>query len=1699
MLSTRELWSIVTGGSSLKDKVSIGEEIKRFNPLFESILDFYKKPNTESEKKITSTAGVKRKPFILKLSKILDLDEWQTHELFLNYLRIDFRGSGPQLQAILKHDTQLEGFYLKLSEFYYKERLFLLKCIKYFITHWQDESCLYREEFAKVVDLLASKNIALKIIEQIKQLLKRPANHVAIKGNQIAETERANEYAREMCELAEILFLYYKDFEMPFDIFQDLALLFRRHHFGTSQVNQKLLTLNGLVQIQKFELISSMILVEGIDLEVIRKTTAEDISEIKDHSLLQNENWKKIDKLLYSWDDMEQQGPVLIAWTIFRHMCLPQDEKHLTAHFGESAMRCNVMLYLRHILDFPSYKKLGDGVSCLLKSHVYILVSMVLKVFQEDTLGDFKNLIEIASKVLEEPILSSLFLMEDQTGGIGLLLKSAKRCFPHAVLPYIHLLKSVCTDADSADIVFDSLESQETFTELFGLNAVDEISAVDDRIWQRKISRKIIEMDNDSIILDQGVYGRTFQDREDARLIQWNMSYSGWLYALLELNKIIESPMTYTTGSGEDGISVAKEYISLVSAILTSRPDKINEFEPIIGSLIVLIKRLSHLKTCPIDLMTECLKCLNLVMLKQPLEVWHHLTKIQFLPFQKKSSLSSNEMLPGSYGNILTTVEIPNHMYDVTKEYLQIIMTLLELPYETLINAGKQNELYMDLAVNIVLIIKEIFSHFGRWKFSSAEDKELIALKCLEIFHQLLSPKNEESLLIKEKNLPSLKEIVSDGLLYHGAGESLLAIISVGVDSLSVTLHNDVRQGTDVIQVLKLSFAVLNHLLTSVEKKATLTPLEEVLSQHFVQQPSDLDFMHPFCNMTMLSVIAKFIFHQQDPKLPILAVLTLRTLAIRFPLILTSSLGDALIGIRNAFVNRLNGRVEAIRLKVAILEFLSSCVESQPGIIECFINIQQDKEKKTVVGQFSCLPAILEILENKQQVDVLTSTALEFVAALWKNRYDGAMSILKNSKTFWESVTSSLKLGSSSEAATYEPLQHSLNIIGTETYYIKSEQFDERLKAQLTPLCNENFYKNILKVFEPHTDTVLCQKKIAVMKSFQTLITVMSKLEDDYCSLCKKEVKDLLSSSITKIMKQWVFSEDVSKNRNVIVEIASFTWLLIRTWKGTIVEHQDIVSTLTECLTELSTSDRTIFAEVVFPVYMSILALLQTQNKAVIGSTLYLNLLKLVIQNLHHHDEKSEQFTKHTQVNIASISLMTELVLQISKDSLPSVIETFQSRGTIQNLLRDMTINLQKRIDLEYVETVLRFMLSSSQKDLIAEHLHQCGIGKFKCLNLNNVQAARKSSQVAREIWSLILSLTARLLKKLRFTFLQVAVDFLGAYEEDIFQSMNLMEEMTNGSCLLISEQIAILCFELAHYDHDIEFLLPDIHQKLKYGVAQMVKLSVALLARQKLITHLTEFKSTDDLHQMIRGTKEPSPVSFRSDSVRSGYSTADFEKLTGLAEVAQNRLISILCYCLGSLRRITPSVVEAILDEGMDIDSFTPLVDFKFNSPTLEMEDNPTFGSLLACVNIALKMIYKLVQGDSEHVTPEKDVFNTSLPTDADKQRSHLWFIVENSLIVTISQASCYLRHPNINEGGKQFLKRELGSELTNIRHAVQRYRSRRGIPPSPESSERLSASSMSSFRRSPSKLSSSISLNEEEENSVLKLVDTYTRYLLR
>ncbi len=51
-------------------------------------------------------------------------------------------------------------------------------------------------------------------------------------------------------------------------------------------------------------------------------------------------------------------------------------------------------------------------------------------------------------------------------------------------------------------------------------------------------------------------------------------------------------------------------------------------------------------------------------------------------------------------------------------------------------------------------------------------------------------------------------------------------------------------------------------------------------------------------------------------------------------------LGSDAAAIRDAFLTRLQSRTEDMRIKVTILEFLTVAVETQPGLIELFLNLK---------------------------------------------------------------------------------------------------------------------------------------------------------------------------------------------------------------------------------------------------------------------------------------------------------------------------------------------------------------------------------------------------------------------------------------------------------------------------------------------------------------------------------------------------------------------------------------------------------------------------------------------------------------------------------------------------------------------------------------------------------------------------------------
>lgn len=51
-------------------------------------------------------------------------------------------------------------------------------------------------------------------------------------------------------------------------------------------------------------------------------------------------------------------------------------------------------------------------------------------------------------------------------------------------------------------------------------------------------------------------------------------------------------------------------------------------------------------------------------------------------------------------------------------------------------------------------------------------------------------------------------------------------------------------------------------------------------------------------------------------------------------------LGNDAAAIRDAFLTRLQSKIEDMRIKVMILEFLTVAVETQPGLIELFLNLE---------------------------------------------------------------------------------------------------------------------------------------------------------------------------------------------------------------------------------------------------------------------------------------------------------------------------------------------------------------------------------------------------------------------------------------------------------------------------------------------------------------------------------------------------------------------------------------------------------------------------------------------------------------------------------------------------------------------------------------------------------------------------------------
>ncbi|XP_065061223.1 nucleoporin NUP188-like isoform X2 [Rhopilema esculentum] len=185
--------------------------------------------------------------------------------------------------------------------------------------------------------------------------------------------------------------------------------------------------------------------------------------------------------------------------------------------------------------------------------------------------------------------------------------------------------------------------------------------------------------------------------------------------------------------------------------------------------------------------------------------------------------------------------------------------------------------------------------------------------------------------------------------------------------------HNDVflffcsGNGASVssVQIVKLGLAVLDRLLIK-NKEAEMSLLESKVCDAWALHNSSE-------KSSFVSNIAKYIYHEDDPKLATLAMVVLQRICFINSVSIIACFGSDAFSLRRAIVSCLESNTKPVRLKVAILEFLTCAVDKQPGLLELFINHQLQtgeeslKSKKTF-GKPSCLPAVLNYLAVKVRI-----------------------------------------------------------------------------------------------------------------------------------------------------------------------------------------------------------------------------------------------------------------------------------------------------------------------------------------------------------------------------------------------------------------------------------------------------------------------------------------------------------------------------------------------------------------------------------------------------------------------------------------------------------------------------------------------------------------------------------------------------------
>lgn len=939
----------------------------------------------------------------------LGIESEYCFELFISFLVSEYSGSQKTIAAAFSCEKNTHVLLSQMVNFYYNERLFSLFCLKQILcNHLAESRHPYREIFADFISSLADRpqfDLFNCIIAQLSNLSTSMPESLYEHSHYMTDDLKmkiTQHLIRERLELTQMLFLLAKQFPFTLPQIMKMRQVFSEFPFSWSRTSDKI----AQVTVQ----LESILTLESFQLSQLRSSMTNDEA----HILLSSPtHLRELDASIRNLNSNDvNNGIIFLGWILVRSWEVePLDANESTVvikSMGASFMRLKVLHSLSSFFSSDMYDKYFKAtlVGSYLKQTIATCLNELFTLYQMEQMVGENNqiLFDLTCHLLEDSEVVKMTLIDKQAG-LMTLVNSAVAQFSINPCTIVRMVTSICS-SNYIGLACKVIQEINVLRELLP-TASCAIQLTADGSYVSKMDR-ISKLGSTCITITKGMKGEAvkYDTNSQTVMIEWTgVQMNGWI-VLKELYKdkidsISSGHFNFINDHNDLELLIKANNLAGSILKLVRVPFEVRE---IIKAATCGLQLLARFPKIPRKFVASALFLLTQNALTNPSETcstWHLLHQLSLFPVLVGSLKDPDRLLSGKdiassvIGRTIVSEECIEGQFDLTVAYLHFISSFLDLiPIDEAMFAS------------IVYIFTEIFPSYHLWHIQDDKGHK-IGYHCYTIAHKILAINGKTG--FTEKVLTFLRKI----LLMGAPGETLLKRVKIG-NSL---LQNVIKYtGTDAslshheIVSTRLCLSILNQVLrfqehSNRDTSRDLSTLERALFTGN-EVVTSLVACEETTEMNMLFTLVGYLFQPFDFRLTVFGSQVLKRLARTYPRSMLACLGSAADAVKEHILFRLDSLTEDIRVKISFLQFLSVCIQHQPGLIELFIepanNVSNSGDKTTSVLQI-VLNILKECEEGKLYSPVdLHAAALRFVSTLWMQCNMLTIAKLKEEKNLWK-------------------------------------------------------------------------------------------------------------------------------------------------------------------------------------------------------------------------------------------------------------------------------------------------------------------------------------------------------------------------------------------------------------------------------------------------------------------------------------------------------------------------------------------------------------------------------------------------------------------------------------------------------------------------------------------------------------------------